>query len=95
MMNGVDFENIINMADTLAKECYFILALYLFNGQVTKTPDVIQTIVSSIRENNSETTSNLQNTGKYLAALDKDKFDIFFPWLVFGNGPSVQLVINT
>ncbi|HJT82901.1 MAG TPA: dienelactone hydrolase family protein [Nitrososphaeraceae archaeon] len=83
------------LTDTLAKKCYFILASDLFNGQVTKTPDVIQTLVSSIRENNSETTSNLQNIGRYLAALEKVNSIFSSLGWCFGNGQSVQLAINT
>lgn len=60
----------------------FCFRVDLFNGQVAKTPDVIQTLVSSIRENISETTSNLQNTVRYLATLENDKFKNFHLWLV-------------
>lgn len=89
-------ENIKNMADSLAKEGYVVLAVDLFNGQVAKTPEVAQTLVSNVRENNSESISNLQNAVRYLASLENvNSSKISSLGWCFGGGQSLQLSLNT
>ena len=89
-------ENIKNMADSLAKEGYVVLAVDLFNGQVAKTPEVAQTLVSNVRENNSESISNLQNAVRYLVSLENVNYSKIssLGWC-FGGGQSLQLSLNT
>lgn len=49
---------------------------------------MIQTLESSIRENNSKTTSNLQNTVRYIAVLENVNSIIFTLGLCFVDGHS-------
>ena len=89
-------ENIKNMAETLAKEGYVVLAVDLYNGQVANTTDLAQNLVSKVRENPSESINNLQHAVRYLASLENvNSSKITSLGWCFGGGQSLQLALNT
>ena len=89
-------ENIKNMANSLAKEGYVVLAVDLYNGQVTDSADIAKTLVSNVRDNPSEGISNLQSAVRYLASLEHvNSSKIASLGWCFGGGQSLQLALNT
>ena len=89
-------ENIKNMAETLAKEGYVVLAVDLYNGQVANTTELAQNLVSKVRENPSESINNLQHAIRYLASLENvNSSKIASLGWCFGGGQSLQLALNT
>jgi carboxymethylenebutenolidase len=89
-------QNIKDMAETLAKEGYVVLAVDLYNGQVANTPDTAQNLVSKVRDNPSESINNLQHAVKYLASLENvNSSKIASLGWCFGGGQSLQLALNT
>ena len=89
-------ENIKNMAETLAKEGYVVLAADLYNGQVANTTESAQNLVSKVRENPSESINNLQHAVRYLASLENvNSSKIASLGWCFGGGQSLQLALNT
>src|SRR5919107_2630737 len=89
-------ENIKDMAETLAKEGYVVLAVDLYNGQVANTPDTAQNLVSKVRDNPSESINNLHHAVRYLASLENvNSSEIASLGWCFGGGQSLQLALNT
>ncbi len=89
-------ENIKNMANSLAKEGYVVLAVDLYSGQVTDAADIAKTLVSNVRSNPSEAISNLQSAVRYLASLENvNSSKIASLGWCFGGGQSLQLALNT
>ena len=89
-------ENIKDMAETLAKEGFVVLAVDLYEGQVANTTDLAQFLVSKIRENPSESIKNLQHAVRYLASLENvNPSKIASLGWCFGGGQSLQLALNT
>ena len=88
-------ENIKNMAETLAKEGYVVLAVDLYNSQVANTTESAQNLVSKVRENPSESINNLQHAVRYLASLENvNSSKIASLGWCFGGGQSLQLALN-
>ena len=89
-------DNIKNMAETLAKEGYVVLAVDLYNGQVANTTESAQNLVSKVRDNPSESINNLQHAVRYLASLENvNSSKIASLGWCFGGGQSLQLALNT
>ena len=89
-------ENIKNMANSLAKEGYVVLAVDLYSGQVTDAADIAKTLVSNVKSNPSEAISNLQSAVRYLASLENvNSSKIASLGWCFGGGQSLQLALNT
>ena len=89
-------ENIKDMAESLAREGYVVLAVDLYKGQVANTTDLAQLLVGKARENPSEATNNLQHAIRYLASLDNvNSSKIASLGWCFGGGQSLQLALNT
>jgi carboxymethylenebutenolidase len=89
-------ENIKNMAETLAKEGYVVLAVDLYDGKVANTTDAAQNLVSKVRDNPSESINNLQHAVRYLASLENvNSSQISSLGWCFGGGQSLQLALNT
>ncbi|HEX6673185.1 MAG TPA: dienelactone hydrolase family protein [Nitrososphaeraceae archaeon] len=89
-------ENIKNMAETLAKKGYVVLAVDLYNGQVANTTESAQNLVSKVRENPSESINNLQHAVRYLSSLENvNSSKIASLGWCFGGGQSLQLALNT
>src|SRR5687767_5523146 len=62
-------DNIKNMANLLAKEGYVVLAVDLFNGEVTTNQTRASELSQSIRDNPDAAITNLKSAVKYLASL--------------------------
>ena len=89
-------DNIKNMAESLAKEGYVVLAVDLYNGQVANTTESAQNLVSKVRENPSESINNLQHAVRYLSSLENvNSSKIASLGWCFGGGQSLQLALNT
>src|SRR5919197_6611897 len=80
-------DNIKNMANTLAREGYVVLAVDLFKAQVAQTSQQAQQLASSARSNSALTISNLQAAVKYVSSLpfvDSSKI-ASIGWCFFGR----------
>ena len=89
-------DNIKNMANLLAKEEYVVLAVDLFNGEVTTNQTRASELSQSIRDNPDVAISNLQGAVKYLTSLrnvNPDKI-ASLGWC-FGGQQSLQLALNS
>ena len=89
-------DNIKNMANLLAKEGYVILAVDLFNGEVTSNQTRASELSQSIRDNPDVAISNLQGAVKYLTSLPNVNPDRIasLGWC-FGGQQSLQLALNS
>ena len=88
--------NIKNMANTLAKEGYVVLAVDLFNGQVATTSEQARQLSSSVRNNPSVAIANLQSAVKYLSSLENvNASRIASIGWCFGGGQSLQLALHS
>jgi carboxymethylenebutenolidase len=88
--------NIKNMANLLAKEGYVVLAVDLFNGEVTSNQTRASELSQSIRDNPDVAISNLQGAVKYLTSLPNVNPDKIasLGWC-FGGQQSLQLALNS
>jgi carboxymethylenebutenolidase len=89
-------DNIKNMANLLAKEGYVVLAVDLFNGEVTTNQTRASELSQSIRDNPDAAITNLKSAVKYLASLtyvNPDKI-ASLGWC-FGGQQSLQLALNS
>ena len=89
-------DNIKNMANLLAKEGYVVLAVDLFNGEVTSNQTRASELSQSIRDNPDVAISNLQGAVKYLTSLSNVNPDKIasLGWC-FGGQQSLQLALNS
>ena len=89
-------DNIKNMANLLAKEGYVVLAVDLFNGEVTTNQTRASELSQSIRDNPDVAISNLQGAVKYLTSLPNVNPDKIasLGWC-FGGQQSLQLALNS
>lgn len=89
-------DNIKNMANLLAKEGYVILAVDLFNGEVTTDQKRASELTQSIRDNPDAAITNLKSAVKYLASLPNVNPDKIasLGWC-FGGQQSLQLALNS
>jgi carboxymethylenebutenolidase len=89
-------DNIKNMANILAKEGYVILAVDLFNGEVTTDQKRVSELTQSIRDNPDAAITNLKSAVKYLASLPNvDPEKIASLGWCFGGQQSLQLALNS
>ena len=88
--------NIKNMANLLAKEGYVVLAVDLFNGEVTTNQTRASELSQSIRDNPDGAISNLKSAVKFLASLPNVNPDKIasLGWC-FGGQQSLQLALNS
>ena len=89
-------DNIKNMANLLAKEGYVVLAVDLFNGEVTSNQTRASELSQSIRDNPDVAISNLQGAVKYLTSLPNVNPERIasLGWC-FGGQQSLQLALNS
>ena len=89
-------DNIKNMANLLAKEGYVVLAVDLFNGEVTTDQKRASELTQSIRDNPDAAITNLKSAVKYLASLPNVNPDKIasLGWC-FGGQQSLQLALNS
>jgi carboxymethylenebutenolidase len=89
-------DNIKNMANTLAREGYAVLAVDLFKGQVAQTSQQAQQLAGSARSNSALTVSNLQAAVKYVSSLPfVDSSKIASIGWCFSGGQSLQLALHS
>jgi carboxymethylenebutenolidase len=89
-------DNIKNMANLLAKEGYVILAVDLFNGEVTTDQKRASELTQSIRDNPAAAITNLKSAVKYLASLPNvNQEKIASLGWCFGGQQSLQLALNS
>jgi carboxymethylenebutenolidase len=89
-------ENIRNMANMLAKQGFVVLATDLYKGEVADNPQRAMELVQSVRNNQNDSTKNLQAAVKYLGSLPNvDSSKIASLGWCFGGGQSLQLALNS
>ena len=89
-------ENIKNMANLLAKEGYVVLAVDLFNGEVTTDQKRASELSQAIRNNPESAITNLKSAVKYLTSLPNvNPEKIASLGWCFGGQQSLQLALNS
>lgn len=89
-------QNIKDMANLLAKNGFVVLAADLYHGKVTDNPQLAMELVQTARNNQNNSTANLQAAVKYLSSapnVDNKKI-VSLGWC-FGGGQSLQLALNS
>ena len=89
-------DNIKNMANLLAKEGYVVLAVDLFNGEVTTDQKRASELTQNIRNNPTIAIDNLKSAVTYLSSLPQVNPDKIasLGWC-FGGQQSLQLALNS
>ena len=89
-------ENIKSMANLLAKEGYVILAVDLFNGEVTTDQKRASELTQAIINNPASAIANLKSAITYLSSLSNVNPDKIasLGWC-FGGQQSLQLALNS
>jgi carboxymethylenebutenolidase len=89
-------DNIKNLADLLAKEGYVVLAVDLFNGEVTTDQKRASELTQSIRNNPAVAIENLKSAVEYLTTLPNVNSEKIasLGWC-FGGQQSLQLALNS
>jgi carboxymethylenebutenolidase len=89
-------DNIKNMAILLAKDGYVVLAVDLFNGEVTTDQKRASELSQAIRDNPESAITNLKSAVKYLASLPNvNPEKIASLGWCFGGQQSLQLALNS
>jgi carboxymethylenebutenolidase len=89
-------DNIKDTADILAKQGYVVLAVDLFQGQVTADPDQARELSSSVRNNPGIAIENMQSAVRYLTSLENvNGSRITSLGWCFGGAQSLQLALNS
>lgn len=85
-----------DMANTLARQGYVVLAVDLFKGQMATTSDQARLLSTSVRNNPTEAIANLQSAVRYVSSLPfVDPSKIASIGWCFGGGQSLQLALNS
>jgi carboxymethylenebutenolidase len=89
-------DNIKSTADILAKQGYVVLAVDLFQGQVTDNSDRARELTSAVRNNPSVAIENMKSAVSYLSSLQNVNASrvASIGWC-FGGGQSLQLALNS
>ena len=88
--------NIKNTADILAKQGYVVLAVDLFQGQVTTDPNRARELSSAVRNNPNVAIENMKSAVRYLSSLENvNASRIASLGWCFGGGQSLQLALNS
>src|SRR5918993_1171262 len=89
-------DNIKDTADILAKQGYVVLAVDLFQGQVTADPNQARELSSSVRNNPGIAIENMQSAVRYLTSLENvNGSRITSLGWCFGGAQSLQLALNS
>jgi carboxymethylenebutenolidase len=89
-------DNVKSTADILAKQGYVVLAVDLFQGQVTDNPDRARELSSAVRNNPSVAIENMKSAVSYLSSLQNvNASRIASIGWCFGGGQSLQLALNS
>jgi carboxymethylenebutenolidase len=85
-----------DMANTLARQGYVVLAVDLFKGQIATTNDQARLLSTSVRNNPTEAIANLKSAVRYVSSLPfVDPSKIASIGWCFGGGQSLQLALNS
>jgi carboxymethylenebutenolidase len=89
-------DNIKNMANLLARNGYVVLAVDLFNGEVTTDRNRSSELTQQVRDNQGIAITNLKSAVKYAASLPNVNADkiVSLGWC-FGGAQSLQLALNS
>jgi carboxymethylenebutenolidase len=89
-------DNIKNMANLLARNGYVVLAVDLFNGEVTTDRNRSSELTQQVRDNQGIAIANLKSAVKYAASLPNVNADkiVSLGWC-FGGAQSLQLALNS
>ena len=89
-------DNIKSTADILAKQGYVLLAVDLFQGQVTSDPNRARELSSDVRNNPGVAIENMKSAVAYLSSLQNvNASRIASIGWCFGGGQSLQLALNS
>jgi len=86
-------EHIKAMADKLAGQGYTVLAIDLYNGEVTTNSSRARELSSSVRGNQYEAIKNMKAAVKYLREEEKVENLATLGWC-FGGGESLVMALN-
>src|SRR6476620_4845978 len=85
-----------DMANTLSRQGYVVLAVDLFKGQMATDNDQARLLSTSVRNNPAEAIANLQSAVKYVSSLPfVDSSKIASIGWCFGGGQSLQLALHS
>ncbi len=89
-------DNIKATANLLSKQGYVVLAVDLFQGEVTTDPNRARQLASSVRNNSDIAIANMQSAVSYLSSLENvNASRIASLGWCFGGGQSLQLALNS
>lgn len=89
-------DNIKDTADILAKRGYVVLAVDLFQGEVTADPNRARELSSAVRNNPDIAIENMKSAVDYLGSLQNvNASRIASIGWCFGGGQSLQLALHT
>ena len=89
-------DNIKSTADILAKQGYVVLAVDLFQGQVTADPNRARELSSDVGNNPGVAIENMKSAVAYLSSLQNvNASRIASIGWCFGGGQSLQLALNS
>ena len=89
-------ENIKDTADLLSRQGYVVLAVDLFQGQVTADPNRARELSSAVRNNPDIAIENMQSAVRYLTSLENvNASRIASIGWCFGGAHSLQLALNS
>jgi carboxymethylenebutenolidase len=89
-------DNIKATANLLSKQGYVVLAVDLFQGEVTTDPNRARQLASSVRNNSDIAITNMQSAVSYLNSLENvNASRIASLGWCFGGGQSLQLALNS
>jgi carboxymethylenebutenolidase len=89
-------DSIKDTADILAKQGYVVLAVDLFQGQVTADPNRARELSSAVRNNPALAIENMKSAVNYLGSLQNvNASRIASIGWCFGGGQSLQFALNT
>jgi carboxymethylenebutenolidase len=89
-------DNIKDTADLLSRQGYVVLAVDLFQGQVTADPNRAMELSSAVRNNPGIAIENMKSAVRYLSSLENvNASRIASLGWCFGGGQSLQLALNS
>jgi carboxymethylenebutenolidase len=89
-------DNIKATANLLSKQGYVVLAVDLFQGEVTTDPNRAMELSSFVRNNSDIAIDNMQSAVSYLSSLENvNASRIASLGWCFGGGQSLQLALNS
>jgi carboxymethylenebutenolidase len=89
-------DNIKATANLLSKQGYVVLAVDLFQGEVTTDPNRARELSSFVRNNSDIAIENMQSAVSYLSSLENvNASRIASLGWCFGGGQSLQLALNS